>query len=211
MASKRTATRRPRKQQSEPGKRFPLNMRTTREVREQLEAAAKASGRSLAQETEHRIARSFERQGLLHEVLELSFGSVLGGLLLMAGAAMRDAGSEGAFQETGRLESMARWPDSATGFDQAKIAADVIFEAARPEGAPRSVGVFGTSLGVGKANALLAAAKGDQAGALVLGDSPVLAQAAIEARAMLGTERTSRLKIDGPLMTLSHGTSLAIR
>jgi hypothetical protein len=35
-------------------------MRTTREIREKLEAAAEKSGRSLAQETEYRIGRSFE-------------------------------------------------------------------------------------------------------------------------------------------------------
>jgi Arc-like DNA binding domain len=43
------------------GKRWPLNMRTTREIREQLEAAAAASGRSLSQEVEYRISRSFEQ------------------------------------------------------------------------------------------------------------------------------------------------------
>jgi hypothetical protein len=41
------------------GKRYPLNMRTTREIREQLEAAAAASGRSLAQEVEFRLEQSF--------------------------------------------------------------------------------------------------------------------------------------------------------
>jgi hypothetical protein len=40
-------------------KRYPLNMRTTRETRERLEAAAAASGRSLAQEVEFRLEQSF--------------------------------------------------------------------------------------------------------------------------------------------------------
>jgi hypothetical protein len=44
------------------GKRYPLNMRTTRETRERLEAAAAANGRSLAQEVEFRIDRSFAEE-----------------------------------------------------------------------------------------------------------------------------------------------------
>lgn len=41
------------------GKRWPLNMRTTRELRDRLEQAATASGRSLAQEVEMRLEKSF--------------------------------------------------------------------------------------------------------------------------------------------------------
>ena len=43
----------------EAGKRFPLNMRTTKKIRDELQAAAHASGRSLAQEVEHRLEQSF--------------------------------------------------------------------------------------------------------------------------------------------------------
>jgi hypothetical protein len=41
------------------GKRYPLNMRTTKETRDRLEAAAIANGRSLAQEVEARVQQSF--------------------------------------------------------------------------------------------------------------------------------------------------------
>jgi hypothetical protein len=44
------------------GKRHPLNMRTTKETRERLEAAASANGRSLAQEVEVRLERSFAEE-----------------------------------------------------------------------------------------------------------------------------------------------------
>ncbi len=43
----------------EAGKRFPLNMRTTKKIRDELQAAAHASGRSLAQEVENRLEQSF--------------------------------------------------------------------------------------------------------------------------------------------------------
>lgn len=44
---------------SDGAKRYPLNMRTTEAVRKQLEEAATASGRSLAQEVEARLSQSF--------------------------------------------------------------------------------------------------------------------------------------------------------
>ena len=43
------------------GKRHSLTIRTTKELRESLEQAAEASGRSLAQEVELRLERSFDR------------------------------------------------------------------------------------------------------------------------------------------------------
>lgn len=46
------------------GKRYPLNMRTTKEVRELLEREAAKSGRSLVQEVEHRIELSFRDDSL---------------------------------------------------------------------------------------------------------------------------------------------------
>lgn len=44
------------------GKRYPLSMRTTKEARERIEAAAIANGRSLAQEVEARLADSFDEE-----------------------------------------------------------------------------------------------------------------------------------------------------
>ena len=43
------------------GKKFALNMRTTQEIRTKLEAAAAASGKSLAQEAEARLEKSFDQ------------------------------------------------------------------------------------------------------------------------------------------------------
>jgi uncharacterized protein (DUF1778 family) len=51
----------PRKKLVE-GKRYPLNMRTTKEMREKLERAAAKSGRSLVGEVEYRLERSFDRE-----------------------------------------------------------------------------------------------------------------------------------------------------
>jgi hypothetical protein len=47
------------------GKRHPLNMRTTKETRDRLEAVAIANGRSMAQEVEARLERSFQQEAVL--------------------------------------------------------------------------------------------------------------------------------------------------
>ncbi|WP_267428228.1 hypothetical protein [Methylobacterium sp. GC_Met_2] len=46
-------------------KRSPLNMRTTAKLRDALEAEASKADRSLAQEVEHRLEKSFEEDDLL--------------------------------------------------------------------------------------------------------------------------------------------------
>jgi hypothetical protein len=57
---------------SDGGKRYPLNMRTTREMRERLEASARASGRSLAQEVEIRLEQSFRVDDVRREIKEFA-------------------------------------------------------------------------------------------------------------------------------------------
>jgi hypothetical protein len=49
------------RKKSSKGKRYPLNMRTTRELRDRIVAAAGASGRSLVQEVEYRLEQSFQQ------------------------------------------------------------------------------------------------------------------------------------------------------
>jgi hypothetical protein len=55
---------------SDAGRRYPLNIRTTKEMREKLGAAARRSGRSLTQEMEFRLEQSFGEV----EVIERLFG-----------------------------------------------------------------------------------------------------------------------------------------
>ena len=55
------------------GKRVPLNMRTTREVRNRLETAAADSGRSLVQEVEYRLEHSFQEEDSNSRTIEAAF------------------------------------------------------------------------------------------------------------------------------------------
>lgn len=55
----------PRKAVTSEAKRFALNMKTTEEIRRRLEEAARASGRSLTHEVEHRLELSLQEEDLL--------------------------------------------------------------------------------------------------------------------------------------------------
>jgi hypothetical protein len=54
------------------GKRYPIAIRTTKELKERLERASEASGRSLAQELEFRLERSFGVQDITDAVRPLT-------------------------------------------------------------------------------------------------------------------------------------------
>ena len=51
------------------GKRYPLNMRTTKNVRDEVAAAAKDSGRSLAHEVESLVEQALSEKKAAHEEL----------------------------------------------------------------------------------------------------------------------------------------------
>src|SRR4051794_26300370 len=75
----------PRRTDLGEGKKSPLNMRTTPQLREKIEKAAGESGRSLVQEVEYRLERSFDRQDLLTEILTLRFGSGMADMMVRFG------------------------------------------------------------------------------------------------------------------------------
>jgi hypothetical protein len=111
------------------GKRYPLNMRTTYEIRRGLEAAAASSGRSLAQEAEHRLEQSFNTAA----ETERLFGSAEGfAFITIVARAMH---LTGAFADTG--SGHAHWLRNPVAYEEAVAAADRIFEAMRPSGDAR--------------------------------------------------------------------------
>jgi hypothetical protein len=109
------------KKSAAPGKRYPLNMRTTFEVRQKLERAAGATGRSLAQEVEHRLDRSFIEDDKIAEM----FGDRRTFVLMRMMAEAIHFGHETPNQN---------WLDSPVEFEKALSAALRILEAIRPEG-----------------------------------------------------------------------------
>ena len=128
----------PPKREAEPGERFQLGVRVTAELKRKLDAAAEHSGRSQSQEAELRLEHTFDRQGLLSEVLALTYGSEqMAGIVMMVGAVLSEThralrsvvckGEDGEFSEPG-----------SHALDQAIKAAQHVLGAIRPVDAPRS-------------------------------------------------------------------------
>jgi integrase len=67
-----------------------LRLKITSVMRTRLDHAARASGRTLRQEAEVRIERSFDRQDLLPEVLRLAYGKRAANLLMRLGPLISD-------------------------------------------------------------------------------------------------------------------------
>jgi hypothetical protein len=109
-------------------------MRTTFEVRKQLEEAAAVSGRSLAQEAEFRIERSFLDQQLMVDALELAYGRGLAGILLVLGETMKATGTHAGFSSTFTLEGSQEWWHDPYAFDQAMKGAAFALSTFRPNG-----------------------------------------------------------------------------
>ena len=87
---------------AEVGKRYPLNMRTTVDIRRALESAANQSGRSLAQEAEFRLERSFAEESAYG-------GAEMRGIALKMAAAFHTAGMAAAASQGNPDLSSAQW------------------------------------------------------------------------------------------------------
>ena len=59
-----------------------LGLRVTAELKNRIEGAANEKGRSLSQEAEFRLERSFDREELLPEVLTLAYGKALANVFI---------------------------------------------------------------------------------------------------------------------------------
>jgi hypothetical protein len=71
--------------------RVPMSFRVTPGFKAKLDLAAKLSGRSLAQEIELRLERSFDEERHLTDALELGFGRSVAGLMLAIGYLVKEA------------------------------------------------------------------------------------------------------------------------
>lgn len=109
------------------------SMRLPVGLKERLDDAAKASGRSLTQEVELRIEQSFKQQDLLPELLALAYGRETAGLLFALAAVLVAVGREAAFTKGG-LKGASSWFDEPYAFDQALNAVRGMLEALRPHG-----------------------------------------------------------------------------
>jgi hypothetical protein len=126
-------TREPR-----PGERFQLGVRVTPEAKRRLEKAAASSGRSISQEAELRLERSFDREDLLIEVLSLAYGRQLAGILMMLGSAMNHAGVNTLLEAAGgplsKDKDFTNWIDDPDAYEQAQQGVAAVLAACSPNG-----------------------------------------------------------------------------
>lgn len=108
-----------------PGERNPLGLRVTAEVKERLERAARESGRSISQEVEMRLERSFAADEHLYERFGGRDVYFLASLIGRVALAVKPAPE-------------ARWIDDADGAAVIRAAADMILGALAPVTPPRS-------------------------------------------------------------------------
>jgi hypothetical protein len=108
------------------GKRHPLNLRTTRELREKIDQMAGISGRSLVQEVEHRLEQSFNRDVMVNMLLG---GDDNAKVLEMIAQALQ------AEDLSGR-----KWRDSKKSAEAVRATIDFIFAglAGLPERSPKT-------------------------------------------------------------------------
>jgi hypothetical protein len=93
-------------------------------MHERLTHAAALNDRSISEEIESRLSRSFEHEQAFY------------GLMGVIAAAVQDAGFTAGYLTTSSLEGAKDWLRSPWAYDQAVSAASRVFDAFRPKGDP---------------------------------------------------------------------------
>jgi regulatory GntR family protein len=109
-----------------------ITLRLREDLRRDLEESARARRVSLNQECIDRLTYVQDRKSLLAEVMRLTFGDRLAGLLLAIGFAM--AGAAANSRSLFRQQSSSDWIEDPTTFNEAAHAANRVLVTARPEG-----------------------------------------------------------------------------
>jgi HicB family len=117
-----------------PGQRKSKNFtfRSRGDLHARLAAAAAQSNRSISEEIEWRIERSFLDQDRAIEALDLTYGRELAGLLLVLGAVMKEVGEQAAYLAEHTLQAARNWMAHPFAFAKAKEAANAVLEAFKP-------------------------------------------------------------------------------
>jgi hypothetical protein len=173
------------------GERIGMSLRVTPDIKQRLERSALETGRSLSQEAELRLERSFRDDDLLPQLMAAAYGEKLAAVLMIVGAAMAEAGRTAGFQETRTPEGAVEWFDRPVAYDQAAQAAKAVLGTLAPEGdvrPPRGKPVLPLLLfGDSFANTFLSLATGQL-------EMPTRARWAEVVRSMLGNDLINRIK-----------------
>ncbi len=111
-----------------------LTFRSRGDLRARLDQAASQSERSISEEIEYRLERSFTDQSLMFEAMRLTYGPELAGLLLLIGAAMKTTGPRAGFHSTGSYEAAQHWWNDPYAFGQVAQGVHALILAFKPPG-----------------------------------------------------------------------------
>jgi hypothetical protein len=116
-------------------KRNILSMRVRDELRSMLAAQAETNQRSLSEEAEARLERTFREREIAESILRLaSLDQHTIALVMMLTRAIRDAGSYAGFISTNKFEGSVGWMSNPYAFQQVEEAIGTILAGLRPEG-----------------------------------------------------------------------------
>jgi TraY domain-containing protein len=155
----------PPKREPQEGERFQLGLRVTAPTKRRLNAAAERSGRSLSQEAELRLERTFDQQDLLPEILTLRYGREVAALLIMLGRIAADVGHsiEYDWRLRERTATSRTWFDDPDAYDEVVEHIGKVLESLRP-GPPTGARSPLANAGVAPAEDMLGALRGDKRG-----------------------------------------------
>lgn len=117
------------------GERHALGLRVTKETKAQLDAAAKASGRSLSQEAELRLEHTFKAGNAVFDALDLAYGRHWTGILLAISNLVQVTGSRAVFLSQWKVDSGEDWETDPYAYDQVVRGITLVLESFRPKGA----------------------------------------------------------------------------
>ena len=117
-----------------PGERIPLGLRVTREMKQKLDRAAHASGRSQSQEAELRLEQSFNSASALFDALDLAYGPRWTGLLLLLAQTAQFTGTRAVSASQFNFNGCEDWVSDPYAYDQAARAIAFVLEIFRPRG-----------------------------------------------------------------------------
>jgi hypothetical protein len=200
MARQARRTGRPTKQPT-PGARVSLGLKVTDEIKQRLDTAAQASGRTQSQEAEARLERTFRDEDLLPQLLRIAYGSQLTVAVLTLAKALKEAGAHAGVRTMGgRFEGAETWFGNPAAYAEARDAAARVLSGLFPEADPAMAGVVApeSAKGLGKeiANGLLEALRNPERGG-VIGDW------AAPLRAMLDPATVERIPDEFDVVALS--------
>jgi hypothetical protein len=116
-----------------------MSFRVPPDLKERMDSAAVASGRSVAQEIELRLDKSFDLQSLLGDALELAYGREAAAIIMVLAREMVQSGRISALISSGARDAMADWLLDPYAYKQAVNAAAAVLEAFKPEGDPTAL------------------------------------------------------------------------